>query len=130
MNKDWTITIPNKEELDNFFFNEDTDELELASNGDWKITLYISAEADESGNLKNITGCVEIHNEHLYNDKTIAKYGENLCEKIHEFFCHNCGYLPIDELRWKLPSLVEECINYINYIKDIVKDLIYAAKED
>lgn len=127
-NKDWTIRIPNKEELDNFFFNEDTDELELASNGDWQITLYVSAETDESGKLKNITGCVELYNKRLYDDKNIEKYGELLCEKIFECFCHSSGYLPIDELRWKLPSLVEECINYIDYIKDTVKELIYAEK--
>lgn len=108
-------SIPTKEELDKIIVDDNIDEVLLATDGSWEIKLWLSIDSDN-----DLTGMVEITNNKLF-DKSIFKINDKLCES----FAYTTREFDKNKLYWILPSAVEECINYIEYIlKWIKKEII------
>lgn len=103
-------SIPTKEELDKIIVDNNIDEVLLATDGSWEISLWLSID----DNI--LTGIVEISNNKLFSGSIFEVNGK-LCES----FTHTTRKFNKHELYWILPSAVEECINYIEYILERVK---------
>ena len=112
--------IPTKEELHKIIKDEDTDEVLLATDGNWKVTLWLSSADDTI----NTIGRVEIYNEKLYSEETL-KINEDLAEA----FCYGTRYYTEQELYWILPVAVQECIAYMDNLLNFVKEEIIGEQE-
>lgn len=110
--------IPTKEELQKIIRDEDTDEVLLATDGNWKVTLWLSGDVVD-GNTGITTGRVEIYNEKLFSEETL-KINEDLAEA----FCYGTRYYTEQELYWILPVAVQECIAYMDNLLSFVKEEI------
>ncbi len=108
--------IPSKEDLRNIIKDEDTDEVLLATDGNWKVTLWLSGDVVDD-NTSITTGRVEIYNEKLYSEEML-KMNDNLVEA----FCYDTRYYTEQELYWILPSAVQECIAYMDNLLNFVKE--------
>ena len=108
--------IPTKEELHKIIRDEDTDEVLLATDGNWKVTLWLSGDVVD-GNTGITTGRVEIYNEKLYSEEML-KINEDLAEA----FCYGTRYYTEQELYWILPVAVQECIAYMDNLLNFVKE--------
>ena len=62
--------IPTKGELHKIIRDEDTDEVLLATDGQWKVTLWLSEDIVD-GNTGITTGRVEIYNEKLHSEEAL-----------------------------------------------------------
>lgn len=112
MNKSkFKYSIPTKEELDKIIVDNNIDEVLLATDGSWKISLWLSID-----DTNILTGIVEISNNKLFNG-SMFEVNDRLCEA----FTHTTRKFNKNELYWILPSAVEECLNYIEYILEWVK---------
>jgi hypothetical protein len=117
--------IPTKEELQKIIKDEDTDEVLLATDGNWKVTLWLDGTVVGSDNGNIITtGRVEIYNEKLYSEETL-KINEDLAEA----FCYGTRYYTEQELYWILPAAVQECIAYMDNLLNFVKEEIIGEQE-
>ena len=110
--------IPTKEELHKIIKDEDTDEVLLATDGNWKVTLWLSGDVVD-GNTGITTGRVEIYNEKLFSEEML-KINEDLAEA----FCYGTRYYTEQELYWILPVAVQECIAYMDNLLNFVKEEI------
>lgn len=108
--------IPSKEDLHKIIKDEDTDEVLLATDGNWKVTLWLSSDVVDS-NTSITIGKVEIYNEKLYSEEML-KMNDNLVEA----FCYGTRYYTEQELYWILPSAVQECIAYMDNLLNFVKE--------
>ena len=92
----------------------------LATDGNWKVTLWLDGTVVGSDNGNTITtGRVEIYNEKLYSEETF-KINEDLAEA----FCYGTRYYTEQELYWILPVAVQECIAYMDNLLSFVKEEI------
>lgn len=112
--------IPTKEELHKIIRDDDIDEVLLATDGNWKVTLWLSGDVVSSDNGNTITtGRVEIYNEKLHSEESL-KINEDLAEA----FCYGTRYYTEQELYWILPVAVQECIAYMDNLLNFVKEEI------
>lgn len=108
--------IPTKGELHKIIRDEDTDEVLLATDGKWKVTLWLSGDVVD-GNTGITTGRVEIYNEKLHSEEAL-KINEDLAEA----FSYGTRYYTEQELYWILPVAVQECIAYMDNLLNFVKE--------
>lgn len=107
--------IPTKKELQKIIRDEDTDEVLLATDGNWKVTLWLSDDIDYSDN--GDTGRVEIYNEKLHSEEVLQ-----ISDDLAEAFCYHTRYYTEQELYWILPAAVQECIAYMDNLLNFVKE--------
>ena len=110
--------IPTKEELYKIIRDDNIDEVLLATDGNWKVTLWLSGDVID-GNTGITTGRVEIYNEKLHSEE-VFKINEDLAEA----FCYGTRYYTEQELYWILPAAVQECIAYMDNLLNFVKEEI------
>lgn len=108
--------IPTKGELHKIIRDEDIDEVLLATDGNWKVTLWLSGDVVD-GNTGITTGIVEIYNEKLHSEEAL-KINEDLAEA----FSYGTRYYTEQELYWILPVAVQECIAYMDNLLNFVKE--------
>ena len=113
--------IPTKEELHKIIKDEDTDEVLLATDGNWKVTLWLSGDVVDGNTIT--TGRVEIYNEKLHSEETL-KINEDLAEA----FSYGTRYYTEQELYWILPVAVQECIAYMDNLLNFVKEELIDEK--
>ena len=116
--------IPSKEELRKIIRDEDTDEVLLATDGNWKVTLWLSGDVVD-GNTSITTGSVEIYNEKLHSEE-VLKINEDLAE----VFSYRTRYYTEQELYWILPVAVQECIAYMDNLLSFVKEEIIEIADE
>lgn len=112
--------IPSKKELQKIIRDEDTDEVLLATDGNWKVTLWLSDDIVDFDNGDIITtGRVDIHNKKLHSEEVLQ-----ISNDLAEAFCYHTRYYTEQELYWILPVAVQECIAYMDNLLSFVKEKI------
>ena len=118
--KDWKINIPCEKKLKRIIKDEDITEIELATYKDFSIYLYMELDKD-----KNLVSTISLGCDKLW-DKMHSELPEDEAIKLYEAFVYEIKDISINELTWKLRSLVQECIDAFNYkikfLKNFLKD--------
>ena len=116
--KDWKINIPCEKKLKRIIKDDNITEIKLAKYKDFTIHLYMDLDKD-----KNLVSTISLGCDKLWD---YSELSEDEAIKLYEAFVYEIKDISINELTWKLRSLVQECIDAFNYkikfFKNFLKD--------